>query len=296
VLATSLPAAVEGDPVAMHRARVASRRLREALGVVEALKLDARVGGLRRDARRSGKAIGPLRELLVAEGELTKAAARHGWQPDTVARIERRLEQQREQRQPRMHARLETIDVERCRERVSAILSRLNASSASDEWREIFSAFLTTRAGRTMAAIDACGTLYLPDTLHDLRIETKKCRYLLELGVAAHLPGLKPVARALKRVQRGLGQLHDLQVLQDDINAAMTTSRSDEAALAAAVEDLERDCRTWHAELLPHFADLRECLVTLAKNDGLPRRMIRIAQSTAPGAVKPLRLARTVHR
>ena len=65
-LLDALPAAASGDVTSVHRARVASRRLREVLPVLaEAADSDAmdRAG---KQVRRITQALGPIRELDVA--------------------------------------------------------------------------------------------------------------------------------------------------------------------------------------------------------------------------------------
>jgi CHAD domain-containing protein len=50
----------------VHQARVASRRLREALPVLRASVHQSRLGRVRRQVRRMTRALGPVRELDVA--------------------------------------------------------------------------------------------------------------------------------------------------------------------------------------------------------------------------------------
>lgn len=65
-LARHLSAALAGDSVAVHQARVASRRLREALPVVGADLDPHDVAKMNRRMRRLTRALGPVRELEVA--------------------------------------------------------------------------------------------------------------------------------------------------------------------------------------------------------------------------------------
>jgi CHAD domain-containing protein len=79
-LAKALPGAAQGDPVAVHMARVATRRLREAL----ALTRGRASRKVRASVRRLTRALGPIRELdvtldllahMVAEDRVSPAAA-----------------------------------------------------------------------------------------------------------------------------------------------------------------------------------------------------------------------------
>src|SRR6187549_3643986 len=62
-LTRALPGAKKGDPLPLHQARVATRRLREALPLVAS---GSRGRKLERQVRRLTRALGPLRELDVA--------------------------------------------------------------------------------------------------------------------------------------------------------------------------------------------------------------------------------------
>ena len=62
-LARTLPAAQKGDVASLHQARVATRRLREALPVVTS---GNRQRKLDRKVRRLTRTLGPVRELDVA--------------------------------------------------------------------------------------------------------------------------------------------------------------------------------------------------------------------------------------
>ena len=78
-LLQAMPAAQEGDEVSVHEARVASRRLREALPVLGARAKEAAVDRAGKGVRRITRALGPVRELdvtlsLLAEPEGKGAA------------------------------------------------------------------------------------------------------------------------------------------------------------------------------------------------------------------------------
>jgi len=86
-LLDALPAAASGDMTSVHRARVASRRLRELLPVLaEAADSDAldRAG---KQVRRITQALGPIRELDVALGHLEEMGPRAGVSENAVAAI-----------------------------------------------------------------------------------------------------------------------------------------------------------------------------------------------------------------
>src|SRR5918993_2609987 len=99
-LLQAMPAAQAGDEVSVHQARVASRRLREALPL---LSIRADAGALDRAdkrVRRITRALGPVRELdvtllLLAELQRRKAAPVRAISRVRDAVIEERLERRR---------------------------------------------------------------------------------------------------------------------------------------------------------------------------------------------------------
>src|SRR4029079_6208253 len=67
-LAAVWPAVLDGETKALHKARVASRRIREALPVVAVSAPPAKVKKLRRRLRDLTRTLGPVRELDVELG------------------------------------------------------------------------------------------------------------------------------------------------------------------------------------------------------------------------------------
>ena len=65
-LLTAMPAAQSGDETSVHQARVASRRLREALPVLGTSADAHALDRVDRRVRRITRALGPVRELDVA--------------------------------------------------------------------------------------------------------------------------------------------------------------------------------------------------------------------------------------
>src|SRR5690606_35169586 len=105
---------------------------------------------------------------------------------------------------------------------------------------------------------------YAVEPLHDVRIATKKLRYAVEL--VRDLTDL-PVSRVLRRLKQQqdlLGRLHDLQVVQERLQAAAAranVSRAIRHAFEAADAALELDCRALHGRFVrgvPRLVELCE--------------------------------------
>ena len=201
----------KGDPLLVHQARVATRRLREALPLVAS---GPRGRKLERRVRRLTRALGPVRELDVAlemletlTGGRRRAAGRRrqaaaGGSRRTSAHAHRdvhagrprRHRQAAASRRDRGHAR--APGPRRDPKRVAAAQARA-----------------ARRAVRLREAIENAAGLYLPDRLHEVRIAVKKLRYAME--VSRELSGSRATARirTLKEAQDLLGRMHDHEVL-----------------------------------------------------------------------------------
>src|SRR6187401_2766330 len=101
-LLQAMPAAQAGDEISVHQARVASRRLREALPVLGARADVHALGRVQRRVRRITRALGPVRELdvtlsLLAELELKGAAPMRA-----ISRVRAAVIDERQQRRIEM--------------------------------------------------------------------------------------------------------------------------------------------------------------------------------------------------
>ena len=110
------------------------------------------------------------------------------------------------------------------------------------------------RAVRVRSAIEATGSVYVPQRLHDVRIALKKFRDALELlAEARERPATAEIA-ALEHAQDVLGRLHDLEVLADrGRHVQVSLSPPDLAAwreIASLVHAAEDDCRPLHARYM----------------------------------------------
>jgi CHAD domain-containing protein len=259
------PGVVTGEAPAVHRARVATRRLREALAVLDVKRRSVR--RLRKDLRALTGALGPVRELDVTLGLVVRLL--HD-EPDLEGALETmrvRLMEKRARRRARLLHYIDEVDIAGLLARIRAIDAEAKASLASDRQAidpEAVRRRIADRTARLEAAIGRAGALYAPEPLHEVRIALKKLRYALELGRAARVPHAARQATSLRRYQDLLGEWHDWQVLaahamrvqgaveiSDDRLAEFTT-------LSARVEDR---CRALHAEFI---ADRDELAVRLA--------------------------------
>lgn len=248
--ARAIGGARRGDVAGVHQARVASRRLREILPVAAWAGPDDLALRARAEVRQLTRVLGAVRELDVTRALLGDATARHAWQPSTVARIRRRLDADRQERHRLLAAALRresTRQMLRDLRRVVAVLA------PGGRWAAKLDRRRRKRAKALAASLRDVGTLYVPVRLHAVRIAAKKLRYSLEADRAIRRAAVSRDIHTLEAIQEHLGQLHDLQILQERLQSAAReagANRPQLGQLRRMIAEIEGECRTLHAQVV----------------------------------------------
>jgi CHAD domain-containing protein len=264
-LSRTLPSARAGDATSVHQARVATRRLREALPLI------TRGSSLRkhtRRVRRLTRALGLVRELDVALITLDEFAETREVPRAGVLSLQQIIRQER----TRMHVDMRrTID----RTRLAKLSEKLVAAARkrdkdgpgprSVDPKQLSAARdrAARRAERLGIKIENAAAIYLPDRLHEVRIAAKKLRYALE--IVRDLSRSRATARilTLKRAQDLLGRIHDLEVLIARTRAIQGSPNAPTLRVSAdmdlLVRRLETECRRLHGR----YIALRAPLLTI---------------------------------
>jgi len=245
----------KGDVRALHQARVASRRLRELLPILQ-LDREARRKMSRR-LRKVTKRLGAVRELdvmVILIDELRISG--RGSQP--LSRVAVAVSKERDDARMRLVNRTAVDEMRRSTRKLARFAARLEdtaaRASSPNVWRWAVDARIAHRAARLSAAIADAGAVYLPERLHEVRIALKKLRYALEL--ASEIDGEPRTAdvRALRRAQDTLGRVHDLQVLTDRVRNVQASLTPPGIAMWRGFDrlmmSLEDDCRQLHARYM----------------------------------------------
>ena len=260
----------EGDVRALHRTRVASRRLREIIPVLQ-LKADVS-NRLTRRLKHVTEELGRVRELDVLLGLVASLRKSERYDGQALRRIAMALAAEQSEARTRMDERLPIGELHRLVRKLEKIGEGLRERKPSKGWRWAVDARVARRAEALTHALDSAGPIYLQERLHDVRIALKKLRYALE--VSGEASGVKPMAdiRTLKRAQDILGRLHDLQVLIDRVRQIqpavslpdLTTWRKMDGLLAA----LENDCRRVHAKFVHRQSEVRAICERVTRSGG----------------------------
>jgi CHAD domain-containing protein len=251
--ARALPDACGGDVNAVHKARVASRRLREALPVVLADVPPKKVKRLARGFRRITRALGPVREVDVTIGVLATTAEQFPDAARGLQTVAGHLHAERDRLRDEMLGRLENVDADRLVAKVDAFSGTATqpAAVAHSVSRAVLAVRMVRRARGLHQSVAAAGALYAPEPLHAVRIAAKKLRYAMELAHELRLLSSRRPVRQLERMQDTLGHLHDLQILGERLAAAQAAVAVSEAVLsdlAHVSRALDDECRRLHAD------------------------------------------------
>jgi len=260
-LEKNLPGAAKGNRDALHQARVATRRIREALPLLAA---GQRVGRLERQIRKITQALGPVRELDVALQILDEMESSGEASRSAVSRLRQAVARERQVLHDTMKRRIEETNLEKLRKRAmnAARDSAIGPTTRRDPVRVGRARQRAARrAERLIAAIESASGIYLPDRLHDVRIAVKKLRYALEL--VRELSGARADARLrrLKKAQDLLGRMHDLEILIARARAVQGAPGGVTLKLSAELDRLVRRFETECRQLHGHYMASREALV-----------------------------------
>lgn len=234
-----LPRELEGlrdsvDIEHLHQSRVASRRLGVALQAFGECFAAKQVKRWRKDLRRLLKTLGPARDKDVQIeyvrgllAGLKEKAHRPG-----MGRLLLRLEQERRELQPKLLKAVEAFEAARTTVQMQSAVKQLLAALGN---RQVgLQSPLVFQRSRDLilcqlqrfVAYQDC--LWNPQDIerhHEMRIEAKHFRYMMETCSAAYPGKLKPFITAAKSLQTLLGDLHDCDVWIDQLEAFLESER-----------------------------------------------------------------------
>jgi CHAD domain-containing protein len=250
-LLTAMPAAQAGDEISVHQARVASRRLREALPVLGARADEGQLDRVQKRVRRITRALGPVRELDVTLLLLAELEGKEAAPVRAIERVREAVLDERQKRRNEMLAEITPSRLDKLTRRLVRVAAPEERPHVTRTAKEEAAAQSAQRARNLKTAIERAGGIYLADRLHRVRVEAKKLRYALEiqreLSKARAMIGL---AR-LKAEQDHLGRMHDLEILIEKARAVQGTlnprDRRGMSELNKLIRVLEEECREGHA-------------------------------------------------
>lgn len=262
-LERELPGALEHDVEALHRSRVASRRLRAilpVLGLERAAGADGDARTAKKRVRHVTRALGSVRELDVAIGILDEVQQAHSELAEVISAARAEIENDRRSRREEMAGQLEDIQAETLAADLATLETMVGHESAAVRSASLRER-LERRVDRLAAAIETAGALYAFDRLHLVRIAVKQLRYTLELiHEFGRVPTRRPVG-ALRQFQDLLGRQHDLEVVAAYVRRLGCSGKGPFADDVERVLDvLARETRELHAEYLANVGRLADVI------------------------------------
>jgi CHAD domain-containing protein len=267
-----------GDLRAIHGTRVASRRLRE---VVPVLQLDGAVAKrLTRKLKKLTRRLGRLRELDVLGLLLEELQQSGRFSARGLKLISADVASERRAYLESMTDAGFDAELRRVSRKLERALDRLPSDRDDpDDSRAVrwaVDARVARRAALLKDRIEQAGNVYLVERLHAVRIAVKKLRYGVE--VAQELAGQRrsPDGRLLKREQELLGRLHDLQMVIDRVRRVQGSLTPPDLVvwrdLDAVIRGLETSCRRLHASYMHDRPALLQLCDRLQSHAAVERR------------------------
>lgn len=270
-LLTFVPALRDGRVDAVHDARVATRRLRAALGIIEPHGRHPHLDEARVLARRAARALGRVRDLDVGLELLADLERRAPSAAPAAALCRREMQRERTAARRKLVRKLDDLPLHRLPSLVGGRLPSLGPSLAAQA-RE--------RARRVLRAIDYASGVYFPRRAHDARIEIKKLRYLIEF----HDPSDVEALKVLRKSQEVLGDIQDRQVVHGMV-AGVADAKAPDVDLAPLLELLEAECDVLYDRFIERRAALVAVCERLASGASVVRQGLAAGTVLAAGAM-----------
>ena len=233
------------DPAALHDFRVALRRLRVCLEAYQA-ELSATVSrGSRARMRRLARATRTTRDLEVQLGWLLAQIpalpeGRRAGAAMAADSIAQRMRAAWLAMRKQLDAGYPTAE-QRLRSQLGhlVISRRLDASLQGPTMAVVTGRLILDQAAVVAAALERLHCRTDAEAIHTARIAVKRLRYLVEALAADVTDAAVPLAQ-LVRLQEGLGTLHDMQLLERELGAAMASLPAADPRFAGLVVLRER--------------------------------------------------------
>lgn len=218
-LSAQLPRVRDGDRDAIHDARVATRRIREALPIVSAMLPDMDLDPVRATSTAAGRALGRARDVDVALDLIGEIERRAPHATESVAPLRRELLLEQASARRRLIKKIDALPLDEMfglgrrigRRSVRTTTLVFPVRRVAHELLEAVRA----RAGALRTAITHGSGVYFPKRSHATRVDLKRLRYLLE--IAGRPKAAASGMTLLKKTQSVLGQLHDVEVLRSHV-------------------------------------------------------------------------------
>jgi CHAD domain-containing protein len=282
----------DGDSESIHQARIATRRVRAALKMMdrddtERLEL----------CRRLGRMLGTIRELDITHEVFRTLSTRVYTASYAIAAARRIVERDQQQARRRFAKALDHLELQpllSLRER-----PWITAASLWKDWRRRIVSETLARQRALCDAMEHAPAVYMPNRVHRARIATKKLRYTLEVTQATGISVHTTVMRDLRKIQDLLGRVHDIDVARRVVQRLDGTDKPIAAEVPLLDAVLAADCAALHEKYLGRRERIRAACDYCTQIVAAARRRWSVALTTralaAAGVVAvPVAMSRLV--
>ncbi|NDJ62836.1 MAG: CHAD domain-containing protein [Chloroflexi bacterium] len=251
-----------GDDIEdVHDMRVAIRRMRSAFNLLTAYYKPKTIRPFVEMLRRLARALGAVRDLdvlienLHAFGQTLETPE----QQQAIKRLAKRLEKRRKAARARLIRVLDRDDYRAFVGAFTVFLTTpgMGARGISDDdiypsrVRHLLPTMIYSHLGMVRAYDTVIAEADVP-TLHALRIEFKRLRYVVSMFGSVLGSSLKQFVAELKTIQDYLGTMNDGHIAREQLRALLADASAPEAeVLRLYIARLETEERELHAGFLP---------------------------------------------
>jgi CHAD domain-containing protein len=254
ILRMHVPGVLDGRLDSIHDARIATRRVRELLPLTHEWQRRHVADELSTRFKRMGRSLGRVRDidaqielLNYMESQISSAAP-------TLVLVRQRHERMRLPLMRRLVKRFERLAIEPELARIAAgdVSHRARLWVAlTGSWRSQLRRLLADRAHAASDAIAHATGVYFPNRTHQARIAIKKFRYAAEIAAGAGVMAEESLIRDLKKSQDLLGDVHDRQMLIDQLkDAAEPGEGVDQAQMRLAAQAAQAEIDDLYSRFL----------------------------------------------
>jgi len=262
----------DGDSESIHQARIATRRARAALTIVdrddiERLEL----------CRRLGRMLGKVRDFDITQEVFQTLSTRVPTASYAIAAARRSVERDQQQARRRFAKALDQLELRP----LLALRERFWR-----DWRRSIVTETLARQQELCDAMDRAPVVYMPNRVHRVRIATKKLRYALEVGEATGIRVNPNVMRDLRKTQDLLGRVHDADVARGVVRGLHRADGSVAAEAAILDAVMAADCSARYEKYLARRERLQAACDYCARLAATTRWSwpVTLAKSTLPAA------------
>jgi CHAD domain-containing protein len=295
-LAGTLPRLYDGEVEAVHEARVASRRIRQVLPLTDQWHRTNTIEDMTAKFREIGRSLGRVRDADARLAMLSSLESRIPPAAPSLVVLRRHHDHLRWRLMRKLIKGFERLEVPIVLRNVGEGRTQAHRPwvRVGVGWQDQLRRSVKQRAQATCDSVHHTTGVYFPNRLHTTRIAVKKCRYAVEIaGETGVGPGVDDMLRFLKNTQDVLGDLHDRQILIDELSAmaAPAPADIDPEHIRLVIQIVEAECRELHAKYLKRRARLLEICERL-KSMHSPRRAPIAPVATAVAAAAAVYLMR----